>query len=232
MVTAAFQPLTAAGCAQGWCFLHSLRLYWSGVSKVLPCFFLNTDHTLFCNLLFTEISFPFTEIVAYAAVCMHMMLCNWRRAALENLMAELCCMCRVGQLLWNILSFFILMLYICKVVNVSDILLKPCNAVNACKASDTKALSLCVHLHNTGFLIHLRGSFAWEKDILLSCVNVGLLQVQRRLLLQRKAVFLQGRQNCVKIDKSSAAFKNWSDLPWESSIPIRISFLQFAMSSR
>lgn len=53
-------------------------------------------------------------------------------------------------------------------MSVSYILLKPCNAVNACKALDTKALSLCVHLHNTGFLIHLRGSFAWEKDILLA----------------------------------------------------------------
>lgn len=25
---------------------------------MLPCFFLNTDHSLFCHLLFTEISFP------------------------------------------------------------------------------------------------------------------------------------------------------------------------------
>lgn len=143
---------------------------------------------------------------------------------LKNMMAELCCMCRAGQLLWNILSFLILMLYICEVLNVSYILLKPCNAVNACRALDTKALSLSVHLHYTGFLIHLGGSFAWEKDILLAWVIVGLLQDQRLIHLQRKAVFLQGRQNSMKADKSSAAFRNWSGLPCLSSTIIRTFF--------
>lgn len=56
---------------------------------------------------------------------------------------------------------------VCKGLNVSYILLKPCNTVSACRALDTK-LYLCVHLHNTGFLIYLGGIFAWEKDILLA----------------------------------------------------------------
>lgn len=115
------------------------------------------------------------------------------------------------------------MLYICKGLNVSYILLKPCNAVSACRALDTK-LYLCVHLHNTGFLIHLGGIFAWEKDILLAWVIVGLLQDERLLRLQWKAVFLQGRQNCMKIDKSLAAFRNWSGLPCLSSTTIRNFF--------
>lgn len=60
------------------------------------------------------------------------------------------------------------MLHICKVLNISYMVLKPYNAVDAHKSLDTKALSVCVHLHNVRFLIHLRGNFAWEKNILLA----------------------------------------------------------------
>lgn len=81
----------------------------------------------------------------------------------------------------------------CKVLNVSYILLKPCNTVDACKSLDTKAFPVCVHLHNIGFLIHLRGNFAWEKDILLASVSAGLLQDQRLLLFREKSSFLPGK---------------------------------------
>lgn len=60
MATAVFEPLTAAGCVQGWCFCIASGFIDQGLGKVLPCFFGNTDHTFFCNLLFTDVSFLYT----------------------------------------------------------------------------------------------------------------------------------------------------------------------------
>lgn len=64
---------------------------------MLPFFFLNADYTFFYDLLFIEISFLHTHTHTYCSV--HMMLWNWRRSALENLMAELCSTCSVRQLI-------------------------------------------------------------------------------------------------------------------------------------
>ena len=60
------------------------------------------------------------------------------------------------------------MFYICKELNVSYILLKPCNAVNVCKSLDIKALPVHVPLPNIRLWIHLSGNFAREKEVLLA----------------------------------------------------------------